>query len=172
MAVSDIENQLRSRECERRLSIPLDPAFSGFLARDWVKEKFTLSERTQTAQYITMLVINERKTFLQNKLGFVSKALLENRIIRLSNRIMSIEIAKSVWATYENMVEIDFADYFERRIFPEGLEESSEKSHPQFKKTTKKIQIFGCAECVSDQFPNLTITRRQLDSYALLIQAL
>ena len=35
----------------------------------------------------------------------------------------------------------------------EGLEKSSEKSHPQFKKTTKKIQIFSCAECVSDQFP-------------------
>ena len=36
--VSNIENQLHSRECERRLLIALDPAFSGFLARDWVKE--------------------------------------------------------------------------------------------------------------------------------------
>jgi hypothetical protein len=32
------------------------------------------------------------------------------------------------------MVETDFADYFERRIFPEGLEEGIEESHPQFKK--------------------------------------
>ena len=29
LAVSNIENQLNSRECERRLSIALDPAFSG-----------------------------------------------------------------------------------------------------------------------------------------------
>ena len=138
VAVSNIENQLHLRVCERRLSIQQNPAFSGFLARDWVKEKFTLSERTQTAQYITILVIDERKTFLQNKLGFVSKALLENRIIRLSNRIICSDIAKSVWATYKNMVETDFADYFERRIFPEGLEESIEKSHPQFKKNNQE----------------------------------
>ena len=71
---------------------------------------------------------------MQKKLGFVSKALLESRIIRLSNRIMSSDIAKLVWATYKNMVETDFADYFERRIFPEGLEEGVEESHPQFKK--------------------------------------
>ena len=136
MAVSNIESQLHSGECERRLSIASDPAFSGFLARDWVKEKFTLSERTQTAQYITMLVIDERKTFLQNKLGFVSKALLENRMIRLSIWIMKSNIAKSVWATYKNMVETDFADYFERRIFPEGLDKGIEESHPQFKRTS------------------------------------
>ena len=69
LAVSNIENQLNSRECERRLAIALDPAFSGFLAKDWIKEKFTPSERTQAAQYVTMLVIDVRETFLQNKLG-------------------------------------------------------------------------------------------------------
>ena len=34
LAVSKIENQLNSRECERRLSIALDPAFPRFLAKD------------------------------------------------------------------------------------------------------------------------------------------
>ena len=81
-----------------------------------------------------MLVIDVRETFLQNKLGFVSEELLENRMIRLSMGVMRSEVAKSVWATYKNMVETDFADYFERRIFPEGLKEGIEESHPQFKK--------------------------------------
>ena len=136
LAVSNIENQLNSRECERRLSIALDPAFSGFLAKGWIKERFTPSERTQAAQYVTMLVIDVRETFLQNKLGFVSEELLENRMIRLSMGVMRSEVAKSVWATYKNMVETDFADYFERRIFPEGLEKGIEESHPQFKRTS------------------------------------
>ena len=83
-----------------------------------------------------MLVIDVRETFLQNKLGFVSEELLENRMIRLSMGVMRSEVAKSVWATYKNMVETDFADYFERRIFPEGIEKGIEESHPQFKRTS------------------------------------
>ena len=136
LAVSNIENQLNSRECERRLSIAINPAFSGFLAKDWVKERFTPSEKTQAAQYITMLVIDVRETFLQNKLGFVSDELLENRMIRLSMGIMKSDVAKAVWATYKNLVETDFADYFESRIFPNGLEEDARKEHPQFKKSS------------------------------------
>ena len=80
-----------------------------------------------------MLVIDVRETFLQNKLGFVSEELLENRMIRLSMGIMRSEVAKR-FGDLQNMVETDFADYFERRIFPEGLEEGIEESHPQFKK--------------------------------------
>ncbi len=134
LAVSNIENQLNSRECERRLAIALDNEFSSFLAKDWGKERFTPTERTQAAQYITMLVIDVREAFLQNKLGFVSRELLENRMIRLNMGIMRSEVAKSVWATYKIMVEADFAVYFEARIFPEGLETGLEESHPQYKK--------------------------------------
>ena len=134
LAVSNIENQLNSRECERRLAIALDNEFSSFLAKDWEKERFTPTERTQAAQYITMLVIDVREAFLQNKLGFVSRELLENRMIRLNMGIMRSEVAKSVWATYKMMVEADFAAYFEARIFPEGLETGLEESHPQYKK--------------------------------------
>ena len=134
LAISNIENQLNSRECERRLAIALDNEFSGFLAKDWEKERFTPTERTQAAQYITMLVIDVRETFLQNKLGFVSRELLENRMIRLNMGIMRSEVAKSVWATYKMMVEGDFAAYFEARIFPEGVEIGMEESHPQYKK--------------------------------------
>ena len=50
---------------------------------------------------------------------------------------MRSEVAKSVWATYKNMVETDFADYFERRIFPEGLEEGIEESLRNLRKRTK-----------------------------------
>ena len=134
LAISNIENQLNSRECERRLAIALDDKFSDFLAKDWAQERFTSAERTQAAQYITMLVIDVRETFLQNKLGFVSRELLENRMIRLNMGIMRSEVAKSVWATYKKMVEGDFASYFESRIFPEGVESGLEESHPQFKK--------------------------------------
>ncbi len=134
LAVSNIENQLNSRECERRLAIALDPGFSGFLAKDWAKERFTPSERTQAAQYVTMLVIDVRETFLQNKLGFVSRELLENRMIRLNMGIMHSEVAKAVWATYKKMVEDDFAEYFEARIFPAGVETGVEQLHPQYKK--------------------------------------
>jgi hypothetical protein len=134
LAVSNIENQLNSRECERRLAIALDNEFSSFLAKDWGKERFTPTERTQAAQYITMLVIDVREAFLQNKLGFVSRELLENRMIRLNMGIMRSEVAKSVWATYKITVEADFAAYFEARIFPEGLETGLEESHPQYKK--------------------------------------
>ena len=112
LAISNIENQLNSRECERRLAIALDGKFSGFLAKDWSQEQFTPAESTQAAQYITMLVIDVRETFLQNKLGFVSSELLENRMIRLNMGIMRSEVAKSVWATYKKMVEGDFASRF------------------------------------------------------------
>ena len=134
LAISNIENQLNSRECERRLAIALDTGFAGFLSKDWAKEQFTPTERTQAAQYVTMLVIDVRETFLQNKLGFVSSELLENRMIRLNMGIMRSEVAKSVWATYKQMVEQDFADYFEARIFPKGIEAGMEASHPQYKK--------------------------------------
>ena len=101
LAVSNIENQLDSKECERRLLIALNPAFSGFLAKDWIKEKFTPSERTQAAQYVTMLVIDVRETFLQNKSGFVSEELLENGRIRISMGVKRSEVAKSGCATYK-----------------------------------------------------------------------
>ena len=46
LAVSNIETQLNSRKCERRLVMALITVFSGFLAKDWIKERFTPSERT------------------------------------------------------------------------------------------------------------------------------
>jgi hypothetical protein len=134
LAVSTIENQLNSREYERRFAIAMDPAFAGFLARDWRTETLDDAERTQAAQYITMLVIDARETFLQNKLGFVSMDLLESRMTRLRMGVMESEVAKSVWAVYAQIVEKDFAAYFEAEIFPSGLKEGLQLSHPQFKK--------------------------------------
>ena len=131
LAISTIENQLNSREYERRFAIAMDPAFAAFLARDWRTDPLNDAERTQAAQYVTMLVIDARETFLQNKLGFVSSELLESRMTRLKMGVMESQVAKSVWAVYRKIVEQDFAAYFEAEIFPSGLAEGLEASHPQ-----------------------------------------
>ena len=47
---------------------------------------------------------------------------------------MESEVEKSVWAVYTKIVEKDFAAYFEAEIFPAGLDEGLELSHPQFRK--------------------------------------
>ena len=62
------------------------------------------------AQYITMLVIEVREIFIQNRMGLVSDALLDSRIIRLNMGIMASDVARSVWAIYRQIVEPDFAE--------------------------------------------------------------
>ena len=134
LAISTIENQLNSREYERRFAVAMDPAFAAFLAKDWRTEILTEAERTQAAQYVTMLLIDARETFLQHQLGFVSADLLESRVTRLKMGIMESEVAKSVWSTYRKIFEKEFCDYFETKIFPVGLAEGLESAHPQYRK--------------------------------------
>jgi hypothetical protein len=133
VARSTLEHHINSRELDRRFKISQDPAFAYFLARDWAREALDQGERTQAAQYITMLVIEVREIFIQNKMGLVSGALLESRMVRLNMGIMGSDVARSVWATYRQIVEADFAEYFETRIFPDGIDEGLSAQHPQFK---------------------------------------
>ena len=78
-----------------------------------------------------MLVIEVREIFIQNKMGLVSGALLESRMVRLNMGIMGSDVARSVWATYRQIVEADFAEYFETRIFPDGIDDGfNDRSAP------------------------------------------
>ncbi len=133
VATSTLEHHINSRELDRRFKISQDPAFAHFLARDWAGEALDKGERTQAAQYITMLVIEVREIFIQNRMGLVSDALLDSRIIRLNMGIMASDVARSVWAIYRQIVEPDFAEYFEARVFPNGVDENLGTQHPQFK---------------------------------------
>ena len=52
------------------------------------------------------------------------------RIDVLKKGIMENEISKSVWAAYRHLVDPDFAIYFEREIYPGGLDQELEAAHP------------------------------------------
>ena len=58
-------------------------------------------------------------------------------MIRLKMGVMESEVAKSVWAVYRKIVEKDFAAYFEEEIFPSGVDEGLERSHPQSRMDTE-----------------------------------
>ena len=130
LAVSAIEHQLNTRVYDRRFSIARDDEFCEFLSRDWGNESFSRVEKTKVAQYVTMLIVDAREVFFQDKLGFVSQHLLPARIDVLKKGIMENEISKSVWAAYRNLVDPDFAIYFEREIYPGGLDQELEAAHP------------------------------------------
>ena len=130
LAVSAIEHQLNTRVYDRRFSIARDDEFCEFFSRDWGNEAFSRVEKTKVAQYVTMLIVDAREVFFQDKLGFVSQHLLPARIDVLKKGIMENEISKSVWAAYRNLVDPDFAIYFEREIYPGGLDQELEAAHP------------------------------------------
>lgn len=130
LAVSAIEHQLNTRVYDRRFSIARDDEFCEFLSRDWGNGSFSRVEKTKVAQYVTMLIVDAREVFFQDKLGFVSQHLLPARIDVLKKGIMENEISKSVWAAYRNLVDPDFAIYFEREIYPGGLDQELEAAHP------------------------------------------
>ena len=130
LAVSAIEHQLNTRVYDRRFSIARDDEFCEFLSRDWRNESFSRVEKTKVAQYVTMLIVDAREVFFQDKLGFVSQHLLPARIDVLKKGIMENEISKSVWAAYRDLVDPDFAIYFEREIYPDGIGQELEAAHP------------------------------------------
>ncbi|MEL0324384.1 MAG: hypothetical protein VXA00_08500 [Rhodospirillales bacterium] len=130
LAVSAIEHQLNTRVYDRRFSIARDDEFCEFLSRDWGNESFSRVEKTKVAQYVTMLIVDAREVFFQDKLGFVSQHLLPARIDVLKKGIMENEISKSVWTAYRHLVDPDFAIYFEREIYPGGLDQELEAAHP------------------------------------------
>lgn len=115
LAISNLENKLNSRVYERRFTVARDTQFADFLAKDWESEDLTKAEQTQITQYITMLIIDAREVFLQDKLGFVSDGLIQARINVLKLGIMKSTTAKSVWATYKNLVEPEFAVFLNAR---------------------------------------------------------
>ena len=79
---------------------------------------------------MTMLIIDAREVYLQDKLGFVTKGVLKARINALKLGIMKNDISKSVWQTYRSLVEADFAKYFESEIYPDGIADISASAHP------------------------------------------
>jgi hypothetical protein len=135
LAISTLEHKLNSRVYDRRLTISRDTEFSEFLAKDWNSTDLTKIEKTKISQYIAMLIGDAREVFLQDKLGFVSadSNTLKARVNVLKMGIMENVTSKSVWASYRNLVEPDFARFFEEHIFPDGLEEDVETEHPLYK---------------------------------------
>ena len=134
LAISTLEHKLNSRVYDRRLTISRDTEFSEFLVKDWNSTDLTKVERTKISQYVTMLIGDVREVFIQDKLGFVSRDshTLKSRISLLKMGIMENVTSKSVWANYRNLVEPDFARYFEEHIFPDGIEDIG-KEHPLYK---------------------------------------
>ena len=130
LALSAIEHQLNTRVYDRRFSIARDDEFCEFLSRDWSNDDLSRVEKTKVAQYVTMLIVDAREVFFQNKLGFVSQHLLPARIDVLKKGIMENEVSKSVWAAYRLLVDPDFAVYFEREIYPGGIGQELEAAHP------------------------------------------
>lgn len=135
LAVSAIEHQLNTRVYDRRFTIARDDQFCDFLSMDWGSENLTRIEKTKVAQYVTMLIIDAREVFLQDKLGFVSEHLLQGRIDVLKRGIMNNDTSKSVWATYRKLVDPDFALFFEKQIYPDGLSSEIAAAHPLTKST-------------------------------------
>ena len=134
LAISSIEHNLNTRVYERRFTISRDDEFCNFLSRDWGADELTRTEKTKIAQYVTMLIIDAREVFLQDKLGFVSEHLLNARLDVLKLGIMQNPTSKSVWASYRKLVDPDFAQYFEQAIYPEGVDDSLMRDHPQYKR--------------------------------------
>ena len=128
--MSSIEHQLNSRVYDRRFITARDDDFCEFLSRDWANEDLTKVEKVKVSQFVTMLIIDAREVFLQDKLGFVTKGVLKARINALKLGIMENAISKSVWQTYKNLVEADFAEYFESEIYPGGMDDVLASSHP------------------------------------------
>ena len=77
-----------------------------------------------------MLKIEAREVYLQDKLGLVTEGVLKARIDVLKLGIMKNSISKGVWQTYKNLVETDFASYFENEIYPEGFADIPATFHP------------------------------------------
>tara|TARA_Y100001936_G_C15582988_1_gene413026 strand:+ start:25 stop:537 length:513 start_codon:yes stop_codon:yes gene_type:complete len=138
LAISDLENKLNSRVYDRRFTVARDKEFARFLAKDWSSQTLSDGEKTQITQYVTMLVIDAREVYLQDKLGFVSDGLLKARINVLKLGIMQNPTSKSVWATYKNLVEPEFVKYFEKEIYPEGIDDNAIEANPLHKKDLNK----------------------------------
>ena len=62
----------------------------------------------------------EKYTFKINWV-LLQRAFSKVRIDVLKLGIMKNSISKGVWQTYKNLVETDFASYFENEIYPEGF---------------------------------------------------
>ena len=130
LAVSSIEHKLNTRVYERRFITARDTDFCEFLSRNWDNDDLSKSEKVKISQYITMLIIDAREVYLQDKLGFVTEGVLKARIDVLKLGIMKNSISKGVWQTYKNLVETDFASYFENEIYPEGFADIPATFHP------------------------------------------
>jgi len=133
LAISSIEHNLNTRVYDRRFTISRDDEFCEFLSRDWNSSELSRTEKTKIAQYVTMLIIDAREVFLQDKFGFVSEHLLSARLDVLKLGIMQNPTSKSVWASYRKLVDPDFAKYFEQEIYPGGIDEGLMINHPQYK---------------------------------------
>lgn len=105
LALSSIEHRLNSRVYDRRFITARDDDFCEFLSRDLANEDLTKVERVKVSQFVTMLIIDAREVYLQDKLGFVTKGVLKARINALKLGIMKNDISKSVWQTYRSLVE-------------------------------------------------------------------
>ena len=64
-------------------------------------------------------------------------------MVRLNMGIMGSDVARSVWATYRQIVEADFAEYFETRIFPDGIDEGLSAQHRNSKVNPNQARANG-----------------------------
>ena len=69
LALSSIEHQLNSRVYDRRFITARDNDFCEFFSRDWANEDLTKVERVKVSQFVTMLIIDARKSFCRINLG-------------------------------------------------------------------------------------------------------
>ncbi len=135
LARSQLEHLLNSRVNDRRLAIALDPQFSEFLSKDWGANTFSKGERVQISQYVTMMVMDAREVFVQHRMGLVSDGLRDARINVLKMGLMATKPAQAVWATYRELLESDFIEYFEHHIYGGHTPTISRAEHPLSKKT-------------------------------------
>ena len=132
LAISSIEHNLNTRVYDRRFTISGTMSFVNSCP-GIERNELSRTEKTKIAQYVTMLIIDAREVFLQDKFGFVSEHLLSARLDVLKLGIMQNPTSKSVWASYRKLVDPDFAQYFEQEIYPGGIDEGLMINHPQYK---------------------------------------
>ncbi len=128
LARSGASTAQTTRMIDRFLRVAESEKFAILLAKDWDSSDLSDVEKTQISYYVAMLIHSAGDAYRQWELGVVEESDFSATLNTLTSGIMQNHTARSVWGINKATYGRDFAERFEKKIYPEGFSTKAEEN--------------------------------------------
>ena len=128
LASSGASTAQATRLADRLLRVAESQEFALLLAKDWTSSDLSDAEKKQITYYVAMLIHSTGDAYNQWRLGVIEETSFVATLNSLKTGIMQNHTAKSVWGINKRTYGRDFAEKFEKAIYPEGFSTKPEEN--------------------------------------------